>query len=56
MIQKNNEKNIENADKKIPSTSELVKETDHNTKILEIENKLPSVTGLVTTTALENRD
>ena len=38
MIQKNNEKNIEDADKKISSTSELVKETDHNTNIFEIDH------------------
>ena len=36
--------------KKIPSTSELVKKTDDNTKITQTENKIPSVTGLDTIT------
>ena len=30
----------------------MVKKTDYITKITEIENKIPSVTGLVTTAAL----
>ena len=31
------------------------KKTDYNTKIIEIENEIPSVTGLVTTTALNTK-
>ena len=34
------------------NTRKLVKKTDHKTKITDIENKIPSVTGLVTTAAL----
>ena len=46
-------KQLEN---KIPDTSSLVKKTDNNTKITEIENKISS--GLVTNaalTAVENK-
>ena len=39
-------------DKKIPHTSELTKKTDLNAKITEIENKIPSITGLATNSAL----
>ena len=46
------EKKIDNASKKIPDTSGLVKKTDHNTKITETEGKIPSITGLPTTTAV----
>ena len=35
----------------IPDTSGLVK-TDYNTKISEIENKIPSINGLATNSAL----
>ena len=48
-------KQLEN---KIPDTSSLVKKTDHNTKITEIENKISSISGLVTNaalTAVENK-
>ena len=38
--------------KKIPDTGELVKRTDNNAKITEIEGKIPSITGLATTAAL----
>ena len=37
---------------KIPDTSKLVKNTDYNAKISEIESKIPSISGLVTTSAL----
>ena len=37
--------------KKIPNTSRLVKTTDYNTKIAKIENHIPGITGLVTTTS-----
>ena len=37
---------------KIPDTSGLVKKTDHNVKITEIESKIPSITGLATNAAL----
>ena len=29
----------------------MVKKTDYNTKIKEMENKIPNITGLVTTAA-----
>ena len=45
-------KKIENVDKKIQNTCELVKKTDYNTKVTGIENKISSITGLVSTTAL----
>ena len=41
--------------KKIPKTSGLVKKTDYSTKILKDRNKMPSVTSLVTTTALNTK-
>ena len=37
---------------KILDTSGLVKKTDYNTKITEIEGKIPNVTNLATKTAL----
>ena len=43
------EKKTDGAVKKIPDTSGLVKETDHNAKITEIESKVPRITGLATT-------
>ena len=38
--------------KRIPNTSGLVKKTYYNKKITEIESKIPSATGLVTTSTL----
>ena len=38
--------------KKIPNSSGLVKKTDYNAKITEIEGKIPSNSCLATTTAL----
>ena len=52
------EEKISDADKKIPDTSGLVKKANHNTKISETENKIPSITGLSTNsklTAVENK-
>ena len=46
------EKKISNADKKIPDTSALVKKTDCNAKTIEIENKVPSISGLAANSAL----
>ena len=53
---------IEDVNVKTPNTNEFVKKTDllkinidYNTKIMEIENKILSVTGLVTTTALNTK-
>ena len=46
------------SEKKIPYTSDLAKKTDLNAKITEIENKIPSITGLATNyalTAVENK-
>ena len=38
--------------KKSPDTSGLVKKTDDSTKISEMENEIPSTTGLATSSAL----
>ena len=38
--------------KKIPDTSGLVKKTDYNAKITEIERKIPSISGIATNAAL----
>ena len=38
--------------KKIPDASKLVKKTDYNAKITEINGKIPSISGLATTSAL----
>ena len=46
------EKKICDADKKIPDTSDLAKKADLNALITEIENKMPSITGLATNSAL----
>ena len=45
-------KNIKYFDKNIPNTSGLVQKTDYNTEITDIENKIHSANGLVTTTSL----
>ena len=37
---------------KIPDTSRLVKKIEYNTKINEIVKKIPSISGLVTNSAL----
>ena len=42
----------QNQKTKIPNTINLVKKSDYNTKISEIENKIPSISGLATTSAL----
>ena len=39
-------------EKTIPDTNGLVKKTDYNAKIAEIENKTSSISGLATTSAL----
>ena len=52
------EKKISDADKKIPDVSGLVKKTIFNSKITEIEGKMPSITGLASNselTAVENK-
>ena len=38
--------------KKIPNASRLVKKSDYNAKISELENKIPSISSLITTSAL----
>ena len=43
---------IDSASKKIPDASELVKVADCNPKITEIECKIPSITDLAATAAL----
>ena len=45
-------KKIEDVDKKTLTLLHQQKNTDYNTKITEIKNKMPSVTGLVATVAL----
>ena len=42
----------QNQKNKIPNASNFVKKSDCNTKIREIENKIPSISGLATTSAL----
>ena len=42
-------KQLEN---KIPNTTGLIKKTDYNVKITEIEGKVPSISGLATNTPL----
>ena len=49
------EKKIEDVYRKMRSTSRLVKKTDYNKEITEIDNKIPRVTGLVTTAALNTK-
>ena len=39
--------------KMVPDANGLVKKTDYNTKITEIEGKIPSITSLDTTAALK---
>ena len=46
------EKKISDANKKISDTSDLAKKTDLNATITEIQNKIPSITGLATNSAL----
>ena len=42
----------QNQKKKIPDTSGLVKKTDYNAKLTELENKIPDISNLATKTAL----
>ena len=52
------EDKINKLGKKIPDVSGLVKKTDFNTKVTEIEDKISSITGLDTNselTAVENK-
>ena len=47
-----------NLEKKIPDISGFVKKADHTQKVCEIESKIPSISGLATTsglTAVENK-
>ena len=46
------EKKINDAGKKTPNISRIVKKADYNTKISKIEGRIPSITGLDTTAAL----
>ena len=51
-------KKISDADKKVLDISRLVEKTNYNTKITEIENKIPSISLLATNstlTAVENK-
>ena len=41
----------QNYEKKIPDTSNYINKSDDNTKINEIENKVPSISNLATKTA-----
>ena len=38
--------------KQIPDTSRIVKKLDYNVKMPELENKIPSISSLTTTSAL----
>ena len=51
------EKTISEADKDIPDTSGIFKKTDLNTKITELESKIPIITGFTNSalTAIENK-
>ena len=40
------------SEKKFFDTSKLVKKSNYNAKISELENEIPSISGLVTTSAL----
>ena len=46
------EKKVIDVDNKNPDTSELVKKADDSAKTTEIEGKIPSISGLATTSAL----
>ena len=46
------ENKINKMAKKIPDISDLVKKTDINAKMTEVEGKIPSITGLATSSAL----
>ena len=39
----------------IPNNNGIVKKTDYNTKIAEVQNKIPSVTGLANTAAINTK-
>ena len=43
---------IKQSQKKIPDTIKLIKKSDYNAKISELENKISSISGLLTTSAL----
>ena len=55
MIMQGLEKKIEDDDKKILNTSELVKRTDYITNITQTDNKVPSITRLVTVAAFNTK-
>ena len=40
---------ISDADKIAPDTNRLVNKADYNSKFIEIENKIPGISGLATT-------
>ena len=46
-------KRLKNIDKEIADTCRLLEKTDYNTKITEIQNKIPNFTGLVTTATIK---
>ena len=47
--------NIWGCRKMIPNNNGIVKKTDYNTKIAEVQNKIPSVTGLANTAAINTK-
>ena len=49
------EKRIDDIDKKIFNNSELIRNTDYNTKVTENRNKILSATGLLTTAVLNRK-
>ena len=48
------EKKISDVDKKIP-VSNLVKKTDYSSKITELENKIPNVSGFLLTSVFNSK-
>ena len=46
------EDKINKGDKKIPDVSDVVKKTDFNAKITDVEGKIPNITGLATSSGL----
>ena len=46
---------MESVEKMIPNTSGMVKRTCYNTKNTKIENKIPSINGIVTIDALNKK-
>ena len=48
-------KTVAGVDKNIHNTSELIKKIDYNTKMTEIENKIPYASGLVSKSSFDSK-